>query len=124
MRRDTIMRYLTAIALTLVLAACGGGGSAPAAEDNSTTPDNNTTKPDNNTTKPDSNTTKPPAKPNAQGKGLVVCSGADQGFGLATVLEVGKHVKGLKNNPNIRLWHLSDGTRKACVIEGSVEVLL
>ena len=88
MRRDTIMRYLTAIALTLVLAACGGGGSS------------------------------------AQGKGIVGCTGDAQGFTTASELHASTQLQANSADAKIRLWHLSDGTRKACVIEGSVEVLL
>jgi len=85
----------------LLLTACGGGSS---------TTDSSTL-----------GTTTP--LPEAEGKGIAVCSGTDQGFQDATLLEAGKVIKGLENNPTIRLWHLSDGTRKACVTSGSVEVL-
>jgi len=61
--------------------------------------------------------------PAPEGKDIVVCSGTDQGFSKATVLAAGKEVKGLANDPSIRLWHLSDGSKKACVLSGSVEVL-
>jgi len=59
----------------------------------------------------------------AQGKGIVVCTGTDKGLAQATEVEKGKTIKGIENNPSIRLWHLSDGKRKACVVSGSVEVL-
>ncbi len=85
------------IAGTLLLAACGGGSTSV-----------------------DQNTTQAPTSPS--GTGIAVCSGTDQGFQNATVLEAGKVIKGLDNNPSIRLWHLGDGTRKACVKSGSVEV--
>ena len=85
----------------LLLTACGGGSS---------TTDSSTL-----------GTTTP--LPEAEGIGITVCSGTDQGFQDATVLEAGKVIKGLSDNPIIRLWHLSDGTRKACVTSGSVEVL-
>jgi hypothetical protein len=91
------LTYLTT--LTLLLTACGGGSSTP----------------------DDSNTSTPPAV--AQGKGIAVCSGSDQGFAEATVLTAGKKIQQIKDTPNIHLWHLSDGTRKACVASGSAEVL-
>lgn len=61
--------------------------------------------------------------PATQGQGIVVCAGADDGFATATVMEASKVIKGIENNPSIRLWHLSDGTRKACVVAGTVEIL-
>ena len=90
---------LLTLTATLLLSACGGGGSTPV----------------------DQNTTQTPTSPS--GTGIAVCSGTDQGFQNATVLKAGKVIKGLENNPSIRLWHLSDGTRKACVKSGKVEVL-
>jgi len=89
----------------LLLTACGGGGGSSSSTNSSSTTGTTT------------------SLPNAEGIGIVVCSGTDQGFQDATVLEAGKVIKGLSDNPIIRLWHLSDGTRKACVTSGSVEVL-
>ena len=83
--------------LTLLITACGGGGSS-----------------ENNTTTPISH---------AEGKGIIVCSGSDQGFATATVLSAGSKIQQIKDNPRIHLWHLQDGTRKACVQSGSAEVL-
>ena len=93
--------HLTLLTLTatLLLSACGSGDSTPV----------------------DQNTTQTPTSPS--GTGIAVCSGTDQGFQNATVLKAGKVIKGLENNPSIRLWHLSDGMRKACVKSGKVEVL-
>jgi len=97
----TINKALALLTVAFALSACGGGGSS--------TPENNTTN--------------PPSDPSAQGKGIAVCTGIDQGFSEATVLATGKEVKGLANDPSIRLWHLSDGSKRACVVSGSVEVL-
>ncbi len=95
------LTYLTT--LTLLLTACGGGSSTP----------------------DDSNTSTPPAvvQNPPKGEGIAVCSGSDQGFSEATVLTAGKKIQQIKDTPNIHLWHLSDGTRKACVASGSAEVL-
>ena len=91
----TINKTLALLTVAFALSACGGGSSTP-----------------------EKNTTQPP-----EGKDIVVCSGTDQGFSEATILVAGKEVKGLANDPSIRLWHLSDGSKKACVVSGSVEVL-
>ncbi len=97
--KHTLSTAILGTISTLLLTACGGGGSTPV----------------------DQNTTQTPTSPS--GTGIAVCSGTDQGFQNATLLEAGKVIKGLENNPSIRLWHLSDGTRKACVKSGKVEVL-
>jgi ABC-type glycerol-3-phosphate transport system substrate-binding protein len=94
-----ISKIITALVVAFGLTACGGGSSTP----------------------DDSNTSTLPAV--AQGKGIAVCSGSDQGFAEATVLTAGKKIQQIKDTPNIHLWHLSDGTRKACVASGSAEVL-
>jgi hypothetical protein len=98
--KNEISKIITALVVAFALTACSGGSSS--------TPD-------------DSNTSTPPAV--AQGKGIAVCSGSDQGFAEATVLTAGKKIQQIKDTPNIHLWHLSDGTRKACVASGSAEVL-
>ena len=95
--KHTLSTVILTTVSALLLSACGGGGS--------------------------SHETNSISQPDAQGKGIAVCSGTDQGFQNATLLEAGKVIKGLENNPSIRLWHLSDGTRKACVKSGKVEVL-
>lgn len=97
--KHALSTTILTVAGTLLLTACGGGGGSSDGT-NTTTP-----------------------LPKAEGIGIAVCSGTDQGFQNATVLEAGKVIKGLDNNPSIRLWHLGDGTRKACVKSGSVEVL-
>jgi ABC-type glycerol-3-phosphate transport system substrate-binding protein len=99
-----ISKIITALVVAFALTACGGGSSS--------TPD-------------DSNTSTPPAvvQNPPKGKGIAVCSGSDQGFAEATVLTAGKKIQQIKDTPNIHLWHLSDGTRKACVASGSAEVL-
>jgi len=93
------IRYWTltiAIAGALTLNGCGGTPS----DGNHGTPDN----------------------PPAQGKGIAVCTGDDQGFAHATPLEAGKVIQRTAGNARIRIWHLSNGTRKACVQSGSAEV--
>ena len=107
----TITFTTLTLLFTLLLSACGGGGSTSAGQNPTAQGNNNDTN----------NTNTIPTT--AQGKGIAVCSGAEDGFQNATVLEAGKVIKGLENNPSIRLWHLSDGTRKACVKSGKVEVL-
>ena len=97
--KHTLSTVILTTVSALLLSACGGGSSTPVEE----------------------NTTQTPTPPS--GTGIAVCTGADEGFQNATVLEAGKVIKGLENNPSIRLWHLSDGTRKACVKSGKVEVL-
>jgi len=59
----------------------------------------------------------------AEGKGIAVCEGNDKGLAKATILKDGNKIKQIKNNPSIRLWHLSNKTKKACVINGSAELL-
>jgi len=87
------LTYLTT--LTLLITACGGGSSTASDDTN----------------------------PSAEGKGIAVCSGSDKGFATATVLKEGSKIQQIKDNPRIHLWHLQDGTRKACVQSGSAEVL-
>jgi len=96
--------------LTLFITACGGGSSTPT-ETDATLPESNVSTPT------------PIVENPAEGKGITVCSGSDQGFATATVLSAGSKIQQIKDNPNIRLWHLQDGTRKACVVSGSAEVL-
>ena len=100
--KKQLTKGLGLLCVTLVLSACGGGGGSST---------------------PEENTTQPPVTPTPEGKDIVVCSGTDQGFSEATVLAADKEVKGLANDPSIRLWDLSDGSKKACVLSGSVEVL-
>jgi len=46
----------------------------------------------------------------------------DKGLAQAKVIAEGKTLHETTSNTRIRLWHLADDRRKACIIHGSVEV--
>lgn len=56
----------------------------------------------------------------AKGDGIAVCTNKNQGFDSATTFAKGDKITGESNHAKIRLWHLNNGIRKACVIEGEV----
>ena len=59
--------------------------------------------------------------PSAKGEGIVACSTLNKGFDSATILTKGTTLHGKDSKAKVRLWHLEDGTRKGCVISGSVK---
>ena len=44
----------------------------------------------------------------------------DHGLSQAATLDPGIRLAPAKPHTRLRLWHLSDGTRKACIVEGEV----
>ena len=44
----------------------------------------------------------------------------DHGLSQAATLDPGIRLAPAKPHTRLRLWHLPDGTRKACIIEGNV----
>ena len=83
----------------LSLAGCGGGDTASGTPGASTTP----------------------SRP-APNNHLQPChdTHGDHGLSQAATLYPGIRLAPAKPHTRLRLWHLSDGTRKACIVEGEV----
>ena len=102
--------------LTLALTACGGGGGG---SDATTATDGNTNTGGAITpTNTNSNTNNPSITL------LKECTNTNNDQGFASAVDVtNKTLHKLTTDTKVNVWDLNDGTKKACRVSGSVEVL-
>jgi len=115
-------------ALTLAFTACGGGGSGSDATDTSSNTNTTTTTSDSNGSTATGNTSGG-STGNTGGGGntldtLLGCIDVnnDKGFASATDVTT-KTLHKLTADTKVNVWDLNNGTKKACTVSGSVELL-
>ncbi len=89
----TLLKLITALTLSFVFIACGGGGtSAPPASDGT-----------------------------AKGINIAVCQeDSYKGYIKATIIKSETKLQGTIDNAKVRIWHGKDDKR-ACVVSGTVK---
>ena len=113
-------------ALTLAFTACGGGGSG---SDSTKSTSTTTTTLDTSEGNTGSTSGGDTGNPGGGGTGntlntLPSCIDLNNDKGFASAIDVTSNtLHKLTTAPRINVWDLSNGTKKACTISGSVEVL-
>ena len=124
-----LLRLTLLSTLTLAFTACGGGGSSSGTTDTSSNTNTTTTTLDTsgrntgNTGEDDTGNTSGGGTGNTLNT-LPSCIDLNNDKGFASATDVtSKTLHKLTTAPKINVWDLNNGTKKACTVSGSVEIM-